>query len=216
MNILFIGNSYTFYNDMPKMLEALVKENGRRVKVDSVTKGGRKLFENLDPEDEKYKQITELLSETHFDLLFLQEQSYFALVDYERFLFGLTELKSLVGADRTALYATWGRKVGSALLEDKGWTSEGMTGDLDKAYTLAAETLSAEVSPVGRYFSELAAAYPELELYNPDLSHPSYLGSCGAAIMHYKTAFGELPQKCDSLHLDSEDIEKLISTAVKF
>ena len=43
MNILFIGNSYTYYNDMPQMLAELAKENGNDVSVDAVTKGGRKL-----------------------------------------------------------------------------------------------------------------------------------------------------------------------------
>ena len=42
MNILFIGNSYTYYNNMPKMLEALAKENGKKLCVNAVTKGGRK------------------------------------------------------------------------------------------------------------------------------------------------------------------------------
>ena len=48
MKVLFIGNSYTFFNDMPNMLAALAAENGYSVSVDSVTKGGRKLFSNLD------------------------------------------------------------------------------------------------------------------------------------------------------------------------
>ena len=55
MNILMIGNSYTYYNDMPKILESLAIENGKDVRVDSVTKGGRKLYANLLPEDEYYR-----------------------------------------------------------------------------------------------------------------------------------------------------------------
>lgn len=40
MNILFIGNSYTYYNDMPKMLESLARAAGFYAEVASVTKGG--------------------------------------------------------------------------------------------------------------------------------------------------------------------------------
>ena len=54
MNILFIGNSYTYYNDMPNILEALAKENGKDLSADAVTKGGRKLYANLDAEDEYF------------------------------------------------------------------------------------------------------------------------------------------------------------------
>ena len=40
MKILFIGNSYTYYNDMPALLESLMCENGYDAKIHSVTKGG--------------------------------------------------------------------------------------------------------------------------------------------------------------------------------
>lgn len=40
---LFIGNSYTYYNDMPKLFETLCRENGKDVTAYSVTKGGREL-----------------------------------------------------------------------------------------------------------------------------------------------------------------------------
>lgn len=35
MNILFIGNSYTYYNDMPKMLESLARAAGFYAEVAS-------------------------------------------------------------------------------------------------------------------------------------------------------------------------------------
>lgn len=34
MNILFIGNSYTYYNDMPKMLESLARAAGFYAEVE--------------------------------------------------------------------------------------------------------------------------------------------------------------------------------------
>ena len=33
MKILFIGNSYTYYNDLPAILKALAEENGKAVEV---------------------------------------------------------------------------------------------------------------------------------------------------------------------------------------
>lgn len=206
MNILFIGNSYTYYNDMPKILEALAKENGKDLSVDAVTKGGRKLYANLDAEDEYFKQILSLTQQKSYDVLILQEQSYFPLVDRKNFCHAVSELKKLVNAKRTLLYATWGRKEGCPLLEEHGWTSDGMTNDLYDAYLLAAELSGSELCPVGKCFSAITKEYPEVELYNPDLSHPSYAGSCVAAVSFYKKILGEMPVNCASLALDASTL----------
>ena len=202
MNVLFIGNSYTYYNDMPLILAALAKENGKELHVDAVTKGGRKLYANLMEGDEYLQQILALCAEKTYDVLFLQEQSYFPLIDAKGFQGGVAGLKDLVGAKRTILYATWGRKEGCPLLEEHGWTSSGMTHELYNADLLAAELCGAEISPVGLCFDLLTRERPGIELYNPDLSHPSYAGSCVAALAHYKKIFGTVPQKLSSPDLD--------------
>ena len=209
MNILFIGNSYTYYNDMPQMLAALAKENGNDVSVDAVTKGGRKLYANLTEGDEYLAQILSLCDQKSYDVLFLQEQSYFPLIDAKGFQTGVGGLKELVRAKRTILYATWGRKEGCPLLEEKGWTSSGMTRDLYDAYLLAAELCGAELSPVGLCFDLLTREHPEIDLHNPDLSHPSYAGSCVAAMAHYKKIFGSIPQKRSSLDVDPTTLSLL-------
>jgi len=85
MKVLFVGNSYTYFNDMPKIFENLALENGKRISVDSVTKGGRKLYQNLEPQDEYHQKIVDLCKENAYDVLILQEQSYFPLVDFEKF-----------------------------------------------------------------------------------------------------------------------------------
>ena len=40
MKVLFIGNSYTYFYDMPKLFEAICRERGAECDVDSVTAGG--------------------------------------------------------------------------------------------------------------------------------------------------------------------------------
>lgn len=213
MKILFVGNSYTYYNDMPKLFCALAQENGKDVLVDSVTKGGRKLYENLAPEDEYCQKIASLCRKNTYDVLILQEQSYFPLVDFEGFVKGLDGVMKLVNAPKTLFYATWGRKTGCPLLDELGMTSEEMTVHLAKAYQKAADILGAEISPVGACFCKLNKCAPEVELYNKDLSHPSLLGSTVAAITHYRCIFGELPKICKSLGLDSALESVLLQTA---
>ena len=203
MKILFIGNSYTYYNDMPKLFAKLAIENGKEICVDSVTKGGRKLYENLNPEDEYHRQIVVLCKETDYDVLFLQEQSYFALVDFETFVEGLAGLMKLAGAKQTVLYATWGRKEGSPLLDELKLTSTEMTEQLHKAYRKAADRLGALISPAGICFKAVSERDASVDLYKPDLSHPSELGSALVAMVHYTRIFGELPKSCRALKLDA-------------
>ena len=51
MKILMLGNSYTYFFDMPKILQALFDDNRVNAKVDSVTAGGRRLAQNVDEGD---------------------------------------------------------------------------------------------------------------------------------------------------------------------
>ena len=193
MHILFVGNSYTYYHDMPKMLARLCLENGKDVCVDSVTKGGRKLYENLDPEDQYHQSIKEKCAARQYDVLFVQEQSYFALADYEKFMEGVVGVRQMVNPKSTVLYATWGRKEGCPLLEKLGLSSSEMTASLSAAYARAAKTVGADLSPVGECFALATEQAPDIELYSEDLSHPSPVGSALAATVHYRTLFGEMP-----------------------
>lgn len=214
MKILFIGNSYTFYNDMPKMLSELGIENGKELEVDSVTRGGRKLYENLASGDEHNSKILELIAKKSYDVLILQEQSYFALIDYAEFERGARELIELVGAKRVILYATWGRKAGCDLLPKYGWSSAEMGEKLFAAYSSAAKVCGAEVSPVGLCFNKINAG-GGLELYNPDLSHPSKAGTALGVLCHYKRIFGEMPESYESLGLEADEARIIIDTVAQ-
>ena len=216
MKILFIGNSYTYFNDMPSLLESLAVDNGKDVSIDSVTAGGRRLVQNLDDNDEHTKKLTELVSKNNYEVLILQEQSYFALVDPDEFERGVGGLISLVNAKTNLLYATWGRKSGSELLETYGWTSSQMGRMLDEAYCKAAEKYPSCVSHVGLCFEALSREHSDIELYTEDLSHPSYLGSCLGVISHYRAIFGEIPKNLESLKLDRRVSGLFLDTVEKY
>lgn len=204
MKVLFIGNSYTFYNDMPKMFQALAAENGKSVAVYSVTKGGRRLIGYADNTDPVTVRLDELLAEQRFDICFIQEQSLLPALDYDAFVEGLDRVVNKVKdrAGRMVLYATWGRKSGNPELLSRNWTTEKMTDMLTAAYQNAAELYGAEVSPAGESFLYITKNYPNIDLYDEDGSHPSYIGSCLIALTHYYTVFGDYPKHMDSLSLD--------------
>ena len=212
MKILMLGNSYTYFADMPQLLQGLIDANGADATVESVTAGGRRLMQNIDENDALHKVVADKCRETAYDVLILQEQSYTPAYCYRDFLQGAVGCVELVKPARTVFYATWGRKQGSDLLQEFGWTSEGMSAALAAAYDAAARKVGGTCAHVGKCFAALGASHPEIELYDPDLSHPSYTGSALAAIALYKKVFGTLPQQLGTLNLDSAVAAALLRT----
>ena len=208
MKILFIGNSYTYYNDMPKMLEEIAGVNGNEAEVFSVTFGGAKLCEFADGKSELGKQVEELAAEHRFDVCIMQEQSILPIGAYKLFAFGVKALVKKLGpvVDRFVLYQTWGRKDGDVMMAEHGWTNQGMTDALEEAYQKAAEVVNAEVSPVGRHFHTIYTSQTDINLYNEDLTHPSYAGSVLAMLTHYKMIFGNLPEVMSGIELEEHTL----------
>ena len=197
LRVLFIGNSYTYYNEVWTMLEGIARADGRAVIPDHVTKGGWTLEQMASLDDEFGKQAHEKLTDpdTHYDVVFLQENSVIPAAapglfyDAVRSLFQKAKAK---GAE-VVLYQTWGRKSGADKLEEYGWTNESMTRLLAKSYEAAADECETALSPVGTAFYDVYTHHPEIELYNPDKSHPSATGTYLAALCHYATLYQASP-----------------------
>ena len=204
MKILMLGNSYTYFFDMPQILQGLFDANGVDAKVDSITAGGRELTQNLDENDALHAQIVQACADNAYDVLVLQEQSSKAMEYYREFLRGVSGCISLVSPARTVLYATWGRKEGSDLLAHFGWTNRTMTEGLAASYDAAARKCGATCAHVGKCFAAIREKGLDVELYDPDLSHPSYAGSCVAAMALYVQIVGKAPDVLSSLALDAE------------
>jgi len=208
MNILFIGNSYTYYNDMPAIFQALARDNCKDVTATAVTKGRRKLIAYSDPYDATTVKLVEALDK-HYDICVLQEQSVLPITEFDTFIEGLTLVTDMVKghADKFILYATWGRKAGHKVLAENGWDTEGMAKRLADSYDRAGVQFGFTVSHVGKSFLQVYTHHPEIDLYNPDLTHPSYAGSVLSALTHYYTVFKEFPENTGSLVLESAVID---------
>ena len=70
LRLLFIGNSYTYFNDLPQMVYEIAKTQKKKLIVHSITKGGERLRGHL-----KNDKVRKALSEEHWDFVVLQEQS---------------------------------------------------------------------------------------------------------------------------------------------
>lgn len=177
MKILMLGNSFTYYHDMPKIVSALTGWD-----VAAHTRGGAWLDEHLDPACELGAKTLPALQQEKWDYVVLQECSYGPFTDQPRYLRSvkaLCDLARRAGA-RPVIYATWAYREGSAKLATTGKTYAEMDDALYSACHEAAALNDALVADVGRAFT---AVRPWLNLYEAaDDYHPSEAGS--AVIAH--------------------------------
>lgn len=184
MKILFIGNSYTYYHDMPERIFApMAKERGFEFEVQAVTHGGYKLNWYADPENEEGKRLRQVVEGRHYDWIVLQDHSLSTILDPGEFFGGIRSLKALLEekTDNFVLYATWGRKPGCETLEEIGMTNPEMTRHIAEHYDEAGQRFGMTVAHVGKAFEAYSQAHPDAELYFVDLHHSSELGSTIAA-----------------------------------
>lgn len=197
--ILFIGNSYTYYNDSPTIFEMIANGQGYYPVVKSITASGYYLRQFDDPTNEYGKKVYAALDpegSTAYDVVFLQEQSTNPAVSPANFYTNVRILDRMIkekGAT-TVLYQTWGRKTGNSVLTSNGWTNETMTYKIAASYEAIAEEIGAALSPVGSAFYDVYTNHPEIELFYDDgPSHPLLTGSYMVALCHYATVYGKSP-----------------------
>jgi len=175
MRILMLGNSFTYFHDMPKILSALLP-----AQVVSQTRGGAFLADQINPEDEMGAQTLRLLKEEKWDYVVLQDHSRGPSHRKELFQQTVDQLCPLIRAAgaKPILYATWAYKEGTEKLASIDMTYAAFSDALYASYHEAAERNGALVADVGRAFDALRHL---VSLYEDDDYHPSEVGSLLAA-----------------------------------
>ena len=216
LNILFVGNSYTYYNDMPTQIFApIARAAGYDVTVRALTEGGHHLWEFADELDAQGKVLHSLLKQsTKYDIVVIQEQSNTPVSNPARFYTGVRDLKELILAHNPdaeiVLYATWGYQTGHESLTKYGKTTQEMEMKLRAAYTAIAEELDLTVAYAGAGMT-YALEHSSVGLYNADRTHPSLAGSAIAAWTIFSTVFRVHPDHVDH----TGDITPNVLTSVK-
>jgi hypothetical protein len=188
--VLFVGNSYTFRNNLPDLIKNLAKSGKTKhsIEVEMIATGGATLEEHW-----RNGRAVEAIHRGGWDYVVLQEQSQLGggLIDGKPFmndpdgfytfarLFD-KEIKA-VGA-RTVLMHTWARL---------GYESQ--QAALDEAYAHVVRELDPLLVPVGFMWPRIRKARPDLNLYGNDGAHPSPLGTYAAACLFYAMLFDESP-----------------------
>lgn len=193
MNILFIGNSFTYYHDMPDLLMQIAKSAGVDLYAEHVTKGGYRLCQHSDWETEDGKRTDAALRSRAWDYVVLQEQSMTPVSAREVFLPAAAELCKTVRAfgAKPVFYQTWSYRDGTEKLATTGLSYGDFYRGLKDAYTAAAEENGAFQVRVGDVFYALNQPRGGLDLICPDNFHPSLLGSYAIAACFFWWLFGK-------------------------
>ena len=218
-NILFIGNSFTFYNDMPNILEKLGSVNGFDVHVEHVTHGGYSLVQFIN-EAEVALELSEKLDERHWNFVILQEHSRKPLDNKTEFLSSIKSLNEMIRkqAGKTILYSTWSYRDHSSKLKSTGLTYNEFYSLLKNRYEEAGALIDAVVAPVGTVFHKITKDDSKIDLLVEDDSHPNIKGSFIAAFMFYSIIFGEnnsnyLPDGINEI--DGNMLRKVVLNIIK-
>ncbi len=197
--VLWIGNSYTYVNDLPSLLRQLALSGGDSLIMDSNTPGGYTFANHMS------NAVTlQKLALTTNDFVILQAQSQepsFPPTQVETQTFPYAkQLDSLIHLGstcaKTVFYMTWGRKYGDAQNCPNYpplCSFEGMNDRLRWAYKQMADENEALMSPVGMAWKASWAADSSINLWSSDNSHPSLAGSYLAACVFYATILEKNP-----------------------
>ena len=147
--LLFVGNSFTYYHDLPAMLEKLSCAAGYSIQTAAVTKGGWYLERYADPDNEMYPLLHETHEQRAWDMIVLQDQSFSPAGHPERYLAAVRTLCSqLPCRERFVIYQTWAYEDGTEKLQGTGMTYQQMHEALRDACRQAAKQQNALLVPL--------------------------------------------------------------------
>lgn len=195
LDVLFIGNSYIYTNDLPAVFALLARAAGYTVHAEVSANPGWSLDQHA-----KSGTTLSMITKKRWDYVVLQEQSVLPIFKADRLQKMLPAARILnkkakhAGA-KTILMMTWGRKAG---LPDAGCRDfKDMQAELSKGYAEVANELNAIVAPVGTAWKNVLAIKPFFPLWQEDGSHPSVSGTYLAACVLFSVIYKESPVGID-------------------
>ncbi len=188
--VLFLGNSHTYFNDMPYYAEYISKScgiDGIAIKATMLADGGRSLKWHATQKDVRYNIIY-----GEYDFIIFQNNAH-PFDGYEELREGTEQLLSFVEQavkkPTIVMYMTWSKKENPEDFKE-----------MRDAYRKIANDFKLKLAPVGENFYEINANY-NTELYDSDGAHTSKFGAYIAALTIVESLFEvkihEFPKKID-------------------
>jgi hypothetical protein len=180
--VLFIGNSLTFANNLPAMIEAVAAQAGSkgRIRCQAVALPNFGLQEHW----EDGRALAGLRNGTRWTHVVLQ-QGPTSMPDSRRIL-----------REFARKFAFEAKSIGARVVIYSPWTPRDRLEFMDavlESHRLAAEDVQGLLVPVGEGWRAAWRVDPALALYGPDDFHPSPAGSYVAALMFFERFSGRSP-----------------------
>ncbi len=207
-DVLFFGDSFTYVNDVPAMVEAIAASKGKTVVTMAVTKGGMSWAYHL-----KQPATDAALKSKAWNWVVLQDYSLEAThaTKVDDFMSNGQVFDDRIAQESPqagiVLYETWayGAKhpifKGTSTAPAKFTGPDEMYGEIHQNFAALQAVLQARdpkrqvrIAPVGTAFAQCVREHPEIHLYVSDFKHPSPAGSYLAALVIYATLTGDSPQ----------------------
>lgn len=206
LRILWIGNSFTYFDSAHVKLQAIAEGEGQAVTINAQLQGGYSFQRHL----RRDGTMSAILYGV-YDVAILQDLSrHFALYAQAPKRCALISKDAQELTDRIHIYSpdakiwleqTWAFEDGNF----GGFGSyEAFDDLLRKGTAMVARNIGAEVDPIGEAFRVCRETHPEIELYTPDRKHPSAYGAYLKACVTYIAIFGKPIVNATDCGLDSE------------
>jgi hypothetical protein len=171
--ILLVGNSLTYFNDLPAMVQGLATSGGLDWDVHSVTFGGAALEDHIQD-----GTAPRMLAAEHWDYVVLQQGPSTLPDSRTNLRMGVASFRPLIeqAGGRVALYEVW---------PDSTWSANQFVYDFDRvrdSYALGAKDVGGLFLPAGEAWRTAWSSHPGFKFYGPDEFHPSPEGSYLAAL----------------------------------
>jgi len=163
LKVLFIGNSHTYFNDMPHLFACMCEAlTGEQTEVTMLAFSNRK----LDWHCEEYFSVRFALLYGRYDYCVIQQFGHPIppIEETEPSVEKLVHLCKSVGT-KPVLYMTWAKK--------NEPENAGLISDIYRTLSMRHHTL---LAPIGETFEALRTEHPEIDLYWFDGSHASPYG----------------------------------------
>jgi hypothetical protein len=178
LRVLFIGNSYTYFNNLPALLKGLAAsdKDWPQIETEMIVRSGATLQRHYSE-----GQAGVSITEGKWDFVILQEQSMLPINDMGTMYHYASRLHDHIKKNgaKTVLFSTWAR-------QDERYKQK----NVDFAYKYTATHLGAILAPVGLAWTAVLEKDPQMLLYTTDKSHPNAAGSYLAACVIYSTLVG--------------------------
>ena len=202
--VLMIGNSFTFYWNLPLVLETMFESSNINIKVDQKTIGGSKLKEHWQYNIDDNYNIKE------YDYVVLNDHSTYPLNNLDTCSKYINLFTNYINKQnvQTLIYGTWEYPYLKKISSQKSSNTMQVLDSLSKLS-------NAKYVPVGNAFDYLEKNHPYINLYMDDNKHPSPNATYLAACVFYSMISGEtpigLPRRFQGKNIEGKKIYYIIT-----